>query len=174
MARQDDATILVSKFEPGFSARLHDVLDCLPELFDAQVVRVWFERQAAACPGSTSRVACWHAAMVALLTEFGIQRGLDSAQRAQVQAGIDSVAALLDTVLWTGPTLDAARPAPSPGEQAACRDALERLHADSGIFTRTYGRFEGRDVVNHCPGAPFARRLFLQAWEICTETGVPR
>ncbi|GAB4324406.1 MAG: hypothetical protein Kow0010_06330 [Dehalococcoidia bacterium] len=173
IARLDDSTILVSKFEPGFASRLHEVLDRLPELFDPAIVRVWFGRQAATLPASTSRVGCWHAAMLALLAELGAERGIGIVEQAQVEAGIDSVAALLDAVLWTGPALDADDPSPTPGERAACRDAIERLHVDSGIFTRAYGRFEGRDVVNHCPGAPFARRLFAQAWEICTGTGAP-
>lgn len=173
IARIDDATILVSKFEPGFAARLHDVLDQLPELFDAPVVARWFARQANTLPASTARVACWHAAMLALLRELGEARGIGPMEQAMVEAGIDSVAALLDTVLWTGPTLEAADLAPAPAEVAAYCDAWERLYADSGIFTRAYGRFEGRDVVNHCPGAPFARRLLDQAWEICTGTPSP-
>lgn len=173
VARVDDETILVSKFEPGFAARLHEVLARLPELFDAGVVAERFAGRAGHLDGCTSRVACWHGAMLAMLAELGEARAIGRVECAQVGAGIDSVAAFLDTILWSSPALRTEPPVVEDGETAAYRDAVARMDADPSIFTRHYGRFEDRDVVNHCPGAPFARVLLAQAWTACTGSEPP-
>ena len=165
VVREGEDTILVSKFDPGFAARLYQALERLPELFDTAAVRARF---AASAPGAP-RAEAWRLAVDALLDELGSERGLDRDQLAEIRAGTDSVAALLDAVLWSGPVVGGPW-APSAGELQAYADALARMDDDASIFTRHYGEFEGRRVENHCPGAPVARRLFGQAWEITTSS----
>jgi len=167
-ARETDDTILVSKFEAGFAARLYEALDRVPEMFDVAVVG---ERYAAA-GDDTPRIEAWRTAINGLLAELGPARGLDPDQLAEIRAGTDSVAALVDSVLWSGPTVGA-QWEPSAAELDAKADAEGRMDDQSSIFTRYYGEFEGRTVENHCPGAPVARRLFAQAWELVT-TGARR
>ena len=53
-----------------------------------------------------------------------------------------------------------------PGARFA--DTLARMDDDSSIFTRYYGEFHGLPVVNHCPGAPIARRLLAEGWQLCS------
>jgi hypothetical protein len=162
IARESNDAILVSKFEPGFAARLYAALERVPELFDAGCIAARYGAQ----PGTTPRVEAWRRAVNALLDDLGPGRGLDRDQLAEIRAGTDSVAALLDSVLWTCPLLGAEWQ-PSPAECEARADALARMDDESSIFTRYYGDFEGKRVENHCPGAPVARRLFAQGWEIC-------
>jgi hypothetical protein len=162
IARESDDAILVSKFEPGFAARLYAALDKVPELFDPACVRDRYAAQ----PASTPRVEAWRLAVNGLLDDLGPERGLDRDQLAEIRAGTDSVAALLDSVLWTCPTVDIDW-IPSPAECEARADAVAKMDDESSIFTRYYGDFEGKRVENHCPGAPVARRLFEQGWEIC-------
>ena len=89
-----------------------------------------------------------------------------------VTTGIESVAALMQAVLWSGPAVgDPYEPAEA--ERDAYRDALARTDASGDIFTRHYGAFEGRTVVAHCPGAPYARALLESAWRACTGTPPP-
>lgn len=164
IVRASESVILVSKFEPGFAARLLDAVDCIPELFDAEVIR----RGYLARPGEP-RVEAWRLSVAALLDQLGPPRGLDRDQLAEIRAGTDSVAALLDSALWSGPTVGDDW-APSAAELDAYADALARMDDDSSIFTRYYGDFDGRRVENHCPGAQVARRLIAQAWAICTQT----
>lgn len=163
VARESGDAILVSKFDAGFAARLYQALDRLPELFDSGEVRARFE----AVPAGTSRTEAWRLAVNGMLDELGPSRGLDRTQLAEIRAGTDSVAALLDSVLWSGPAVGGDW-TPSASEREALADALARMDDDSSIFTRHYGEFEGRRVENHCPGAEVARRLFAQAWDITT------
>lgn len=163
VVRDSPEAILISKFEPGFAARLYQALDLLPELFEANEVGWRYRSQA----GEAVRVEAWRLAVNELLSDLGAARGLDRDQLAEIRAGTDSVAALLDSVLWSAPTLSAEW-APSDSEREARADALARMDDDSSIFTRYYGEFEGRRVENHCPGAPVARKLFEQAWTITT------
>ena len=165
IVRESETAILVSKFEPGFAARLHEAIDRVPELFDPSVLA---SRYGLSNPSAT-RVEAWRRTVEDLLAELGPARGLDPDQLAEIRAGTDSVAALLDSALWSGPTLSADW-TPSEPEQTAFREALARMDDDSSIFTRYYGEFEGRRVENHCPGSQIARRLFQQAWQICTLT----
>lgn len=160
--------ILVSKFDEGFAARLHEALAQLPELFDAAAQ----ERAYAEAATETPRVRAWHDGMRLLLSSLTAEHAMDSDQRAEIMAGIDSVAALLDTILWSTPTV-AGRYVPSSSEVEAYRDAVRSMDADPSIFTRFYGEYEGRPVVNHCPGAPFARLLLANAWRICTGVEPP-
>jgi hypothetical protein len=164
IVRASESVILVSKFEPGFAARLLDAVDRVPEIFDVDVVRLGYLAR-----DGEPRVEAWRLAVAALLDELGPPRGLDRDQLAEIRAGTDSVAALLDSALWTSPAVGDGW-APSAAERDAYADALARMDDDSSIFTRYYGDFDGRRVENHCPGAQVARRLIAQAWDICTQT----
>ncbi len=163
--------MLVSKFESGFAARLNETIARLPELFEPALVAQAYDDAASSAP-SSSRVAAWHIATEALLATLSGSRGLSSDEQAEVQAGIDSVAALLDSILWTAP-LAGDEYVPLPGEVEAYRQAMLRLDTDLELFTRFYGEFEGASVVNYCPGAQFARLLVAQAWTICTGSDPP-
>ena len=160
--------VLVSKFEPGFAARLHDAVASVPKLFDLTAVTERF----AATPAATPRVEGWRLAVEALLADLAATRDLTREQLSEIQAGVDSVAGLLDSALWSAPVVGSEW-APSPSEREAYADALERMDDDSSIFTRFYGEFEGTPVYNHCPGAQHARRLLDQAWAVVTGPTLP-
>ena len=166
LVRESADVVLVSKFEAGFAARLHEALDRVPELFAASEVLRRYGGLAAGQP----RVEAWRLAVIALIEELGPARGLDRDHLSEIQAGVDSVAALLDSVLWTAPRVRDTW-APSQAEREARAEAVARMDDDSSIFTRYYGEFEGRRVENHCPGAQVARRLFEQAWAVTTGEG---
>jgi hypothetical protein len=170
--RITDDEILVSKFEPGFAARLHDLLDRVPQLFDEATVVANYRRMAGTLPADTPRVDAWHAAMHDALANVGAALGVDDMRLAEVRTGIDSVRAVMEAVLWSGPAVsDGYRP--RSGEVQAYREGLAALADDRDIFTRYYGDFAGRPVRNHCPGAAFARRMLAHAWLACTDTPPP-
>lgn len=171
VVRVGSASILVSKFDEGFAARLHETIAGLPELFEEAGMRRLYAEVAGESPGAT-RVACWHDTARRVLANAVADGRLSGEDRAEVLAGIDSVAALLDSLLWTGPLVDGEFE-PGPGELDAYREALARMDSANSLFTRFYGTFEGTPVVNHCPGAQFARRLVAQAWSLCTGTPPP-
>lgn len=166
IVRAGPTTTLVSKFEPGFAQKLIDRLESLPGLFDVAAVRSRYHALAEAEPTAT-RAATWHLAALQHLASEADTLSLEPRDVAEVEAGIDSVAALLDSVLFTGP-LAGESSSISDAEAGAYAEVLERMDADSGLFTRIYGTFEGSVVVNHCPGSRFARTLFQQAWAICS------
>jgi len=172
IARVADEEILVSKFEPGFAARLHDLLDRVPELFDEATVVENYQRTATNLPADTPRVDAWHAAMHNALAEVGARLGVDDMRLAEVRTGIDSVRAVMEAVLWSGPAVTD-NYTPRSGEVDAYLDGLALLADDRDIFTRYYGDFESHRVVNHCPGSAFARRMLAQAWRACTGTPPP-
>ena len=172
VARVDAGVVLVSKFEPGFAPQLHELLDELPELFDPDEVERAYRRCAAESAPAEPRVAVWGSALHSLLATLGAQRGIDDGRRALVHVGIDSVQAVLDSVLWSRPTAGDDY-APLSGERAAYRDATRQLDPGRELFTRYYGTFEGRRVENHCPGAAFARVMLAHAWSVCTGTPPP-
>jgi len=163
VVRASESSILVSKFDEGFAARLLDTVDAIPEFLDEECVRAAY----GLLPGSTARATAWHEAMRSILARAAQRNGLTADQQAEIIAGIDSVAALLDSVLWTSPKIGASY-VPAAGEIDAYHDALARMDSPRGIFTRFYGEFEGARVENHCPGARFARAMFEQAWRICS------
>jgi hypothetical protein len=167
LVRLDDGEALVSKFEPGFSARLHDLLDLLPGLFDESRVLEAYRSEADASPPGTRRVDAWHRAMHRSLAEAGTRLEVPDVRLAEVRTGIDSVRAVLEAVLWSDPTLDAAYE-PREGERQAYVEGLAALADERDIFTRYYGTYQGRAVRNHCPGAAFARRMLAHAWRACT------
>lgn len=170
VVRRGASGILVSKFPEGFAARLHETVDALPGMFDHDTVASRFATFAAA-DAQRVRTESWRLAINAVINEGAEAQGLSRDAVAEVLAGVDSVAAILDTILWTSPAGPEAH-APDLSEVAARDDILARMNADRGLFTRHYGMFEGVPVENHCPGALVARRLFAQGWTICTGTPV--
>ncbi|MCK9487053.1 MAG: hypothetical protein M0R73_10230 [Dehalococcoidia bacterium] len=164
--------VLVSKFEPGFAARLHSLLDELPEIFDEDTVVEAYQRAAHDLPADTPRVDAWHAAMHGALAALGERLGVEDHRLAEVRVGIDSVRAVLEAVIWSAPSVTDEY-SPRNGEVEAYRDGMAALADDRDIFTRYYGDFDGRPVVNHCPGAQFARRMLAQGWLACTGTQPP-
>lgn len=172
VVRVTDQEILVSKFEAGFAARLHELLDRLPEIFDEAAVVEAYERMARTLPADTPRVDAWHAAMHAALAAAGERLGIEDSRLREVRVGIDSVRAVLEAVLWSGPAVSDDY-TPRSGEVEAYQDGLAALADERDIFTRYYGNFDGRAVRNHCPGARFARRMLAQGWRACTGTEPP-
>lgn len=171
LAREDDDRLLVSKFPPGFIARVGDAVERLGILDDPDPLAAATAARASRHPRE-SRVENWRAAACDLVLERAAERGLSGEHAELVTTGIESVAALMDAVLWSDPVVgDTYEPA--PGEIDAYRDALARTDASGDVFTRHYGAFEGRAVVAHCPGAPYARALLESAWRACTGTPPP-
>jgi hypothetical protein len=168
---RSDARVLVSKFATGFADRLRESLDRRADLFDPGAVATAYVRQAALSP-DLARVEVWRLAMGGMLADGRGHIGLTPAQQAEVMAGVDSVAAVLAAVLWSEPTAGDEYD-PQASEREAYRDALARLGSADGPFTRRYGVFDGAQVVNHCPGAPYARMLLALGWRVCTGTEPP-
>lgn len=164
--------ILVSKFERGFAAELHALLFLMPELFDPRAVAEAYAQVVAEVSPTDLRVEAWHAALHRLLREAGERHALNEVQQGEVRVGIDSVRAILTTVLWSDPLIGDDY-TPRTAEVTAYREALLDRDPAHDMFSRYYGVFEGRSVENHCPGAPFARVMIEQGWEICTGTPPP-
>jgi hypothetical protein len=173
LARLDEDTALVSKFHAGFAPQLHALLEALPELVDEYAVLAAYAEAARAAPPGTPRVEVWDRAMRALLARACARLGIpeNADQQSFVRVGVDSVRALLDSILWTAPTVEDAY-APAAGERAAYLD-VTRAFAGRDFFTRNYGRFEDHLVQNHCPGAAYARVMLAHAWRACTGTAPP-
>jgi hypothetical protein len=165
IVRESDTWMLVSKFEAGFSSELVGRLAQLPVLFDGREHRERYLAVARAEPGM-ARAGAWHRAALEILHDQAPAEEFGPREIAEVAAGIDSVAALLDSVLFMCASAGSPEEA-TPAERVAYQDALARMDAERGIFTRAYGSFEGKAVVNHCPGARFARELFELAWGLC-------
>lgn len=147
--------VLVSKVPPGLPARVIDAIAGLPDLFDPAALR---QRM----PPGQEPAEAWRAAAAAVLREALEGGRLDEATSAEIQAGIDSVSALLAASFWTVPGMSAGWP--SKAERAALEEAEARLARGSrGLFSRVYGIWEGKPVENHCPGAEVARALFAAA-----------
>ncbi|HXH22467.1 MAG TPA: hypothetical protein VNN10_10580 [Dehalococcoidia bacterium] len=176
VVRENETTIVISKFEPGFSQDLFATVDLLPELFEDSIVQAEYEALAAAHAArgeDTLRTEVWREASQRVLNRYAGERGIDARRQMLVLPGIESVQAVLDTILWTCPTIG--QPfAPSAGEIEAFAEfeavSLREPGSAAGrdVFTRFYGVMGGRRVENYCPGAPFGRRLVAQAWRICT------
>ncbi len=167
LVRHDAAGILVSKFDEGFAARLHELLDLMPELFEQSSVVAAYATVADTAAPSTKRVAAWQAGMHQLLSAAGQRHDVPDLRLAEVRTGIDSVRAVLDTVVWSEPAVGDAY-APARGERSAYLDGLAELADGRDLFTRYYGLFEGTPVRNHCPGAAFARLMLAHGWTACT------
>ncbi len=164
IVRDDGRDILVSKFDAGFAAGVHDLIAQMPELFVERSVIAAYERETAS--GGTLLDA-WHRGMHAMLRAAGEREGISDLRQAELRTGIDSVYAVLGTALWSDPRVDEPYE-PRAGERTAYLEALDTLADGRDPFTRVYGRFEGRIVVNHCPGASFARVMLAQGWTACT------
>lgn len=171
IAREDSDHVVVSKFPAGFIARVGETIEALDLLADPDPLAVATAARARRLPGE-SRVEGWHAAACDLVRERATARGLTAEDAELVTAGIDSVATVMRAVLWSDPVAGESY-APSSGELDAWRDAVARTEGAGDLFTRHYGAFEGRDVVAHCPGAPYARSLLESAWRACTGTPPP-
>lgn len=168
VSRLDEDTVLVSKTEPGLAADLHQLMEHLPELVSESAVLAAYALETARADAGTSCLEVWDRSMRALLGEASETRGVaDEERQAQIRVGLDSVRAVMESVLWTNPRIDDADYAPAAAERAAYLDATRRL-AGHDFFTRYYGAFEGRPVLNHCPGAAYARVMAAQAWLACT------
>ncbi|MFN8638513.1 MAG: hypothetical protein U0360_03440 [Dehalococcoidia bacterium] len=173
LARLDEDSALVSKFQEGFAPQLHALLEALPELVDeSAVLEAYGEAASTAAPG-TLRTEAWARAMHSLLARACVRLGIPETadQQSFVRVGVDSVRALLESVLWTSPAVDEAY-VPAPGERAAYLD-ITRAFAGRDFFTRNYGIFEDHIVQNHCPGAAYGRVFLAQAWRACTGTPAP-
>ena len=170
--RADDEEILVSKFEAGFAAQLHRLLDEVPELFDGARVIERYQNAAAELPADTPRVDAWHAAMHEALRMAGQRLELDDSRLAEVRVGVDSVRAVLEACIWSQPRVGDEY-TPRSGEVQAYRDGFAALQDERDIFTRYYGDFEGVPVRNHCPGSAFARRMLAHGWTAITGTPPP-
>jgi len=171
VVRRGAARIVVSKFEEGFAARLQDSVSRVPELLQGRAIEDAYSEQAALEQGAT-RVTAWQAAALGVVRSLASERELSVEEVAEIAAGVDSVAALLDSILWTGPTPGDGYQA-GASEQGAMGDALARMDADTGKFTRYYGTFRGARVENYCPGSQVARALLAQAWRCCTGQPLP-
>lgn len=169
IVRDDGREILISKFDAGFAAGVHDLIAQMPELFEEATVVAAYQREAGA--GGT-RLDAWHRGMHAMLRAAGEREGISDLRQAEVRTGIDSVYAVLSTALWSDPRVDEPY-TPASGERVAYLEALETLADGRDLFTRVYGRFEGRIVLNHCPGASFARVMLAQGWSACTGESPP-
>src|SRR5690606_6371184 len=87
VVRASEDEVLVSKFEPGFAARLHELLDLMPELFDEAAVVAAYERCAAALGPGASRVTAWHEAMHDMLRAAGERHAIPDLRLAEVRTG---------------------------------------------------------------------------------------
>ena len=166
LARADAERLLVSKFPPGFSARVGETVERLGILGAPDPLAEAAAKRARRLPGEP-RVEGWRAAACDLVRERAAARGLGGEDAELVTTGVDSVATVMRAVLWSEPLAGEAY-APAPAERQAWRDALARTEGAGDLFTRHYGAFEGRAVVAHCPGAPYARALLESAWRACT------
>ncbi len=165
--------ILVSKVAPNFALDLLQLVELAPKLFEEVRVIGACEARARRSDPATPLSENWRAALHELLSDIGSLRSVPDERLAEIRVGIDSVFAVLDSVLWTHPSLHDLY-VPNAGEIAAYRECVSRFDRDHDLFTRTYGYFEGRRVENHCPGAALARTLLAQAWRACTGTPAPR
>lgn len=169
IVRDDGKEILVSKFEEGFAAGVHELIALMPELFEEPSVIAAYRQEAA--KGGT-RLDAWHRAMHAMLRAASERQDISDLRQAEVRTGIDSVYAVLSTALWSDPQAGDDY-TPGAGERIAYLDALDSLGDGRDLFTRVYGHYEGRLVVNHCPGASFARVMLAQGWTACTGEAPP-
>jgi hypothetical protein len=173
IARVDDAEVLISKTDARLAPALHALMDRLPELIDEASVLDAYEREGAAADPRATRLECWDRAMRSLVRRVCEARGIEEDGQALVRVGLDSVRAVMESVLWTVPTVDDKGYSAHRAERAAYRDAMRKM-AGHDLFTRHYGVFEARGVVNHCPGSQYARVIAAQAWRVCTGESPPQ
>ncbi len=164
-----DDRILVTKVPAGFAAELLATAHNLPALDDLRALQDAYA-EAVQSESGANCVRTWRSAIDRLLLS-GL--GPEMVELFEdIVIGIESVEAMLDTIFWSAPINESAH-APLPGEVEAYRDLVERLEGNQDLFTRRYGVFEGREVVNYCPAAPLARTILANGWAVITGDGPP-
>ncbi|MEE9278950.1 MAG: hypothetical protein V3V67_02130 [Myxococcota bacterium] len=172
VVRSNERRIVVSKVDAELAPDLFQLVELTPELFDPARVDAAHRERAVRVDPATPRAENWRAAMQELLQAAGRRHDIHDARPAEVRVGIDSVFAVLESVLWSHPSLGESW-TPHEGENAAFRECLSRLDPARDLFRRYYGHFAGRSVENHCLGAALARELLEGAWRACTGTAAP-
>lgn len=172
VVRENARRIVVSKVAAGLAADLFDLIELTPRLFDESRVVAAYERCASRSDPAMPRTETWHGTQHELVREAGRAHGIPDERLAELRVGIDSVFAVLESVLWSRPRLGDAY-APRAGEIAAYRECACHLEPGRDLFHRYYGHFQGRAVENQCPGAALARQLLAHAWRACTGTPPP-
>lgn len=172
VARVTPDEVQLSKFAPGFLKRLFEMVAFVPELFDAERTAAAYAIEAATASPETRRVATWAAAAHRLLRDAGERHGIDDAVLHEIRVGIDSVEAILVSVLRSRPCVGDAY-APSATEVGAYREMLATLRDDQ-VFERYYGTFRGRAVRDYCPAVPSAYEMIAAGWQACTGTLPPK
>jgi len=173
IVRTDEKEILISKVEPGFAQQLHQTLDLLGLDSQRGILAGLPERMWSNFDGVTPRVDAWRLGIIQSLIDNQGKLSLNDERVKEIQIGVESVAALLEATLWSAPILADEEYTPKKGEIQAFHDNLRTLADGSDIFTRFYGQYENKTVVNHCPGALIARQLLISGWECCTKTPAP-
>lgn len=164
----DEHRIMLSKTPPGFAHRLLETIDALSGALDDDTVGRAYA--GLGLPGRL-RVEVWEDAVMACVAAATAEARLPEGLITEIRLGVESVGALLRSVMWSDPRVGDGRSGPLPGEVAAFADCWATLTGDGQRFTRVYGVFDGRQVVNHCPGNRVARALFAQGWRLCWRDG---
>jgi hypothetical protein len=171
VARATSSTLVVSKVDDGFFERLSVTLERVAGLFEPATHAAAYGLVTTARPG-LPRAEAWRVGVEGILRDAEAAGFVDAAQRAEIMGGIDSVSAIVDALMWSAPPAGEAW-TPSDADKSAFRQLLDDFDHGSPLFTRHYGDFEGRQVVNRCPGGGFARRFVRLAWATCTgEEGI--
>ena len=79
IVRDDHSTLLISKFEIGFAAGIHELIAQIPELFEEQSVTKAYEREKI---HGGNRVNAWHRGLHAMLREAGTREGISDLRQA--------------------------------------------------------------------------------------------
>ena len=170
IVRVDDTTILISKFEEDFARNLHQSISQIPELLKLPIIKMQYTNSAMK-NNNIERTKNWYHAVSYIIDSSLNKTNIDNNRVIEIQAGIDSIYSILETILWTSPkTMDTYKP--HEGEITAYEDLLKSMENSHDIFTKYYGNYENRKVVNHCPGAIIAKTLITHAWEVCTKTSL--
>ena len=166
IVRVEEETILVSKFKEDFAHTLHKSISQIPEFLELNIIKMQYQNSAIVNK-NIHRTKNWYQAINTVVNSHQSKIILNKSRIAEIQAGIDSVYSILETILWTNPKImDTYQP--HEGEIIAYEDMLESMGKNTGIFTKYYGNYEGHKVVNYCPGATIAKTMLMQAWEVCT------
>jgi hypothetical protein len=170
IVRVDEETILVSKFKEDFSHALHTSISQIPDLLELNVIKMQYQNSAIISK-DIQRTKNWYNAITAFVDSYQNKLKMDTNRIAEIQAGIDSVYSILETILWTNPkVMDIYKP--HEGEIIAYKEILKSMEDNPGIFSKYYGNYEDHKVVNYCPGATIAKTMLTQAWEVCTTTSL--
>ena len=170
IVRIDDENILISKFKEDFAQNLHKSIALIPELLDLKIIQMQYQNLAITNKNA-QRTKNWYQAINSIVNSSQYQAELGKKRVAEILAGIDSVYSILETILWTSPKVfDAYKP--HAGEIIAYKDMLKSMVDNQDIFTKYYGNYEDRKVVNHCPGATIAKKMLTHAWKVCTTTNL--